>query len=174
MPDPVVEDLRAAAGDGIQTRVAEPRDGVANRKPGHLGDVGDLGGGEAVQVDGEPGLDGPKQVLIPIDLQIGVQTALHKDAGTPNVDGFLDLLEDDFPRQNVPFLVPQRPVEGAEAAILGAKVGVVDVAIDDIGNHTLGMQPPAQRVGSHADADEVVGPEKVASFGRRKHLAPGC
>ena len=55
----------------------------------------------------------------------------------------------------------ERPVEGAEGAVLGAEVGVVDVAIDDVGDDALGVQPAADGVGFHAQADQVVGVEVV-------------
>ena len=51
----------------------------------------------------------------------------------------------------------QRTIKRAEGAVLGAEVGVIDVAVDDVGDHAFGMQLAAHRVGFHADADQVVG-----------------
>jgi hypothetical protein len=47
----------------------------------------------------------------------------------------------------------ERPVKRAEGAVLGAEVGVVNVAIDDVGDHPVGMQAATHCVGFHADAD---------------------
>ena len=55
----------------------------------------------------------------------------------------------------------QRAVKGAEVAILGAEIGVVDVAIDDVGDHALGMQAAAHGIRLEAQADQVGGVEVV-------------
>jgi hypothetical protein len=132
-------------------------DGVAQAQAAHLGDVGHFRRGQAVQVDGVALLDAAEQVFIPLDLEIGMQPALHQHARAAQVERLLDFREDGFLRQNVAFGVAHGPVEGAEAAIFRAEVGVVDVAVDDVGDHVLGMPAAADRVGLHADADEVVG-----------------
>ena len=54
-------------------------------------------------------------------------------------------------------LALQRTVKGAEGAVFSAEIGVVDIAVDDVGNDAIGMQLAAHRVGFHPDADEVVG-----------------
>ena len=74
-----------------------------------------------------------------------MQTALHQDAGAAQVDGLLDLLEDHFLRKNVAFGVAHRAVERAEAAILGAEVRVVDIAVDDVADDAFRMQLAADR-----------------------------
>ena len=61
-----------------------------------------------------------------------MQAALHQNAGAAQVHGLLDLLENGFVREDVAFVVAHGPVEGAEAAIFGAEIRVVDVAIDDV------------------------------------------
>ena len=165
----VVQNLRAAAGDGIQARIAQPRDGVAQAQAADLRDVGHLRRGEAVQMDGEALLDAAEEVFVPFDLEIGVQAALHEHAGAAQVEGLLDLVEDGLLRQHVAFGVAHGAVEGAEAAILGAEVGVVDVAVDDVGDDALGMPLAAHGVGLHADADEVVGMEQVEGFCASDH-----
>ena len=81
----------------------------------------------------------------------------------------LNLVEDDLARQDVAFLMAHRPVEGAEAAVFGAEVGVVDVAVDDVGDDAIGMMLPANGVGLHADADQVVGLEHIDGFSAGNH-----
>ncbi len=85
-----------------------------------------------------------------------MQAALHQDAGAAQIDGLLNLVEDHVLGMHVAFLVAHGPVEGAEAAILGAEIGVVDVAVDDVADHAVRVQLAADRVGRHADADQIV------------------
>ena len=102
-----------------------------------------------------------------------MQAALHQDAGAAQVEGLLDLLRRSISlRQDVAFGVAHGPVEGAEAAVLGAEVGVVDVAVDDVGDDAFGMQLAADGVGLHADADQVVGAEQVERFFAGDHMDP--
>ena len=169
VPDRVIQNLGAAAGDGIETRIAQPGDGVPQRQPADFGDVRDFGRGEAVAPDVELRFDGAEQVLVPLDLEVRVQAALEQDAGAAEVDGLLNFVEDHFAREDVAFLVAHRTVERAEAAVLGAEVGVVDVAIDDVGHHAVRMMLPANGVGFHAKADEVVGMEHVDGFSAGDH-----
>src|SRR5678815_3803327 len=98
-----------------------------------------------------------------------MQSALHQDAGTAQVDGFLDLAEDRFLRQEVAFGMPQGTVEGAEATIFSAEIGVVDVAVDDVADYALGVQLAAYCVGRHADADQVIALEYIDCFRPRHH-----
>ncbi len=104
-------------------------------------------------------LDAAQQVFVPLDFQVGVQAALHEDAGAAEAEGLADFFEDDFLRVHVAFVVAERAVKGAEAAIFGADVGVVDIAIDDVADHAFGMQLAADLVGGHAEADQVVAAE---------------
>ena len=108
-------------------------------------------------------------------LRSGMQAALHQDAGAAQVDGFLNLAEDGFVRQDVAFGVAHRAVERAEAAVFGAEIGVVDVAVDDVADHAFRMQLAADGVGGHADADQVVALEHVDGFSARHHagIPPG-
>ena len=55
----------------------------------------------------------------------------------------------------------ERAVEGAEGAVLRAEVGVVDVAIDDVGDDAFGVEAAAHGVSLEAQADQVGGVEVV-------------
>ncbi len=46
-------------------------------------------------------------------------------------------------------------------AVLGAEIRVVDVAVDHVAGHAVGMQLAAQGISLHSDADQVVGAEQV-------------
>ena len=116
--------------------------------------------------------------LVPLDLQVGMQAALQQHAGAAQLDRLAHLVVDGVEVEDVALgrqLALQRPVEGAEGAVLGAEVGVVNVAVDDVGDHALGMQAAAHRVGLHTDADQVIGAKQLQRFsfgqGHRKITA---
>ena len=93
-----------------------------------------------------------------------MQAALHQHAGAAQVQGLLDLGENGLVIVDVAFGVAHGPVEGAKAAIFRTEIGVIDVAIDNVGNHAFGMVLLAQGIGGHANTDQVVGTEKVQGF----------
>src|SRR5262249_51949841 len=110
----------------------------------------------------EPLLDALEQALEPLDLQVGMETALHEHAGAAHLDGFGDLGVNSFEVEDVAFagqLALERTVEGAEGTVLGAEIRVVDIAIDDVGDNAFRMQPAAYSIRFHAESDEVVGVE---------------
>ena len=93
-----------------------------------------------------------------------MQAALHQHAGAAEFDGLANFFVDGVEIEDVTFFrggAFQRAVEGAEGAVFGAEVGVIDVAVDDVGDGAFGMQLAAHRVGFHADADQVVGVEHL-------------
>src|SRR5579862_5182785 len=106
-------------------------------------------------------LPNPAQhLLMPIDLEVRMQTALHQYASTAEFDRLPDLVVDRFEVEDValfrlrPF---ERAVESTEGAVFGAVVGVINIAIDDVSDYALRVQLAAYGVGFHADADQVVG-----------------
>ena len=161
----VVEDLGASAGDGIEAGVAQAQDGIAQAKLAVFRDGEDLTGAEAMQPDvGEALLDAGEEAFEPVDLEVGVDAALHEDAGASHLFGLADLIVDLVELEDVALggeLAFERPVEGAEGAVLGAEVGVIDVAIDDVADHALGMKASANRVSLHPDTDEIVTREAI-------------
>src|SRR3989442_13252515 len=112
-------------------------------------------------------LDAAEHLFVPFDLEIGMQAALHQDPRAAQFYGLLDLVVDGVEIQDVALFGArsfQRTVEGAEGAVLGAKVGVINVAVNDVGDRALGMDAAANRVGLHADADEVIGLKHLQSL----------
>ena len=90
------------------------------------------GGDEGVQVDRVARLDRAEQILVPVDVEVGVVAALHQERRAAERQRLLDLLEDHRPRQDVALAaIARAAVEGAEVAVGDADVGVVDVAVDD-------------------------------------------
>ena len=166
--DFVVENFGAASGDGIQSGIAQTHNSVADAQLAVFRYGNNLRRRVAVQMNFRKALlDAAEHLFMPVDLQIGVQAALHEDSGAAQFNGFPDLVVDGFKLEDVslfgrgPF---QRPVERTEGAILGAEIRVINVAINDVGSYALGMKLAAYRVSLHADADKVVGTEQVQSL----------
>ena len=140
LADFVVKNFGAGAGNGIETGIAQAGDGIADGKVGNVGDIEDFRGGEDVEVDLEVLLDGAEEIFVPLDGKVGMEAALHEDAGAAQVERFPDLLVDDFFGVDVGFIVALGAIEGAETTELGADVSVIDVAIDDISGDVMGME----------------------------------
>src|SRR4029077_17314185 len=70
---------------------------------------------------------------------------------------------------------PHGTVEGAEAAVFGAEVGVVDIAIDDVADDSVRMQLAADLIGGHAESDQIVAAKQVDGFvsGHHTQTPPG-
>src|SRR3989442_14503731 len=116
---------------------------------------------------GESLLDAAQHAFVPVNFQIGMQTALHQHACASEFDGFANLVVDRFQIQDVSlfgFGAFQWTIERTESAVFGAEVRVINVAIDDVGDHALGMQLAAQGVGFHTDADQIIGAKQIDSL----------
>jgi hypothetical protein len=109
----------------------------------------------------EARLQRAQQIFVVADLQVGMQSALQQNAGAAELQHLFDFLVDGFKRKDVAVFSPQRAVERAERAVLGAEVGVVDVAIDLVSDHARVVLGQAHLMRLHADADQVVGLEHV-------------
>jgi hypothetical protein len=96
-----------------------------------------------------------------------MQAALHQHAGAPHFECLGNFLINGLEIENVTFsgeFAFKGPVKGTKAAILGAKICIVDVAVDNVGHHALGMQLAPKGVCFHAQANEVIGAEIVESL----------
>ncbi len=93
-----------------------------------------------------------------------MQPALQQDAGAAELDHFDDLFIDGLERKQVTFLRSQRTIERAERAVLGAEIGVIDVAVDLVGDHPRVGFLAAHFHGGHADSDQIVGAKQVERF----------
>src|SRR5687768_9206425 len=105
-----------------------------------------------------------------------MQAALHKHARAADLFRLTNLLVDGFEIQDVALaghLALQRPIESAEGAVLSAKVGVVDVAVNHVSDHAVRMQLAAGSIGLHPDAYEVIGAEEIEGLGfGERHCRP--
>src|SRR6266571_1150726 len=93
-----------------------------------------------------------------------MQSTLHQHSGAAKFDRLLYFVVDGVEIEDIAlfgFWSLQRPVKGAKVAVFGAKVRVINVAINNVGNHTFRMQLAALRVGFHAEADQVIGTEQI-------------
>src|SRR3982074_726179 len=104
--------------------------------------------------------DAPQHLLVPINLEIGMQSALHQNAGSTELDRFANLVVNGFEIEDVSFFclwALERPIEGAKGAVLGAEIRVVNIAVDDVSRNAFGMQLAPYSVGFHANANQVIG-----------------
>ena len=70
----IVENLRAAAGDGLQPGIHQALDGLANTDFADFGDTQDLRRRKTVQVHLRiASFEGAQQIFVIADLQIGMQ-----------------------------------------------------------------------------------------------------
>src|SRR5205823_10829036 len=96
------------------------------------GDVLDLGGREGVEVDRVARLDRAEEILVEVDPEVGMVSALHQQAGAADRERLLDLLEDDRLREEVALArVAGTAVERAELAVGVTDVRVIEVPVDD-------------------------------------------
>jgi hypothetical protein len=130
----------------------------------------DLRGGEAVDVDVER-LHVPEHVLVPVQFEVRVVPALEEDLHAAERLGLADLLPHGLLRERVFLGMAGRAVEGAELAVGDAGVGVVDVAVDDVGGDGLGVEPAADRVGALAELGEAPLLEQEERVGVRQAAA---
>src|SRR5580704_15887558 len=114
-------------------------------------------------------LDRPQQILIPLDLEFRMQTALHQDSGSAQVDGLLDLLKDHFLRMNVAFGMTHGPIKSAKAAIFRAEICVINVAVDNIADDPVRMQLAADLISRHPDPNQIVAIVQIDGFRASDH-----
>src|SRR4029077_13484513 len=84
--------------------------------------------------------------LVPVNLEVGMQPALHQHSGAAEFDGLADLVVNRVELEDVTLFrlrSLERPVKSAEGAVLRAEIGVVNVAVNYVSDHALGMQPAA-------------------------------
>src|ERR1041385_8594947 len=134
----VIQNFGTAAGDGIESGIAQARNRVANGEPTVLCDCNDFRSRIAVQMDFETLFDSAQHFFMPIDFEVGMQASLHKHAGSAKLDRLTNFVVDRIEIENVslfslwPF---QRTIERAERAIFGAEVCVIDVAVNDVADN---------------------------------------
>src|SRR6266853_576133 len=112
-------------------------------------------------------LDAAKHLFVPVDLEIWMQPALHQHASPAEFDCLANLFIDSVEVEDVAFLRGwpfQRTIKRTEGAIFGAEIGVVNIAVDDVGYGAFGMYFAAEGVGLHANPDEIIGLKHLQSL----------
>src|ERR1041385_5473547 len=88
-----------------------------------------------------------------------MQAALHQHTRAAQFYRLAGFVVNRFEIENVSFarqFALQRPVESAKRTVLGTKVSVINVAVNDVGNHALRMQLFPHRIGFHTYSNEIV------------------
>jgi hypothetical protein len=172
LADAIDENLAAAAGEAAEPGVLQSLEHRLERQLRELVEVPEFGGAEAVDVDlRELPLHAAEQVFVPLERQLRVQAALNENLVAAEVDGFLNLLMQNFLGEDVRLAVADGSVERTEVADGRADVGVVDVPVDVVGAVTLGVQPARDGIGRGPEGGEVVRLQQRESLGRRESLA---
>jgi hypothetical protein len=103
-----------------------------------------------VDVDRVVALDVAHEIQIPLEGDVRVVAALEQDLHAAYGLALVDLGADLLEAQDVPLGVPGAAIERAELAVGDADVGVVDVAVDDVGDRVLRVLAPPLVVGQLA------------------------
>src|ERR1700750_195887 len=128
-----------------------------------------------MEVDLVAALDRAEQILVVVDREVGMVTALHQEAGAAERERLLDLLEDHRLRQEVTLARVAGPaVERTELAVRVTDVRVVQVAVDDEGDPRRVGLAVAHLVGGAADRARVARVETRQRFAVRDALAVDC
>src|SRR5215217_7499209 len=93
-----------------------------------------------------------------------MQTALHQDAGAAERNRLVDLFANLFEGADVSVGCTRAAIKRTERADDVADVGVVDVAIDDVGNGVVRVTPGAYLVSRDAHPRDVVRFEQERAF----------
>jgi len=78
------------------------------------------------------GVKRSKEVLIPFDIEVRMQTTLHQHACTAELDRLIDPFADLLDRMDVRIRLSRTPIERAKRANYIANVRVINIAVDDV------------------------------------------
>ena len=92
-------------------------------------------------------LDVAHQLEVPLERNVRIVAALEQNLDAANGLTLVDLGADLLEAQDVAFVVLGPAIECAELAVGDADIGVIDIPIDDVGDHPLRVMPPPFRVG---------------------------
>ena len=152
LADAVDENFGAAAGNAVEAGRHQAIDDRRHRQLREAREVNDFRRRERVQLEGGIALlDRAEQILVPRQRQVGIVTALEQQLHAADGHGLVDLSKQLVEAEHVPFRRSDRPIERAEVALRDADVGVVDVAVDDVGDDPFGMLAGADPVGQPAE-----------------------
>ena len=155
----VVQDLGGGARQGAEARGLELRKKGPDRQAKRRRALRHLQGREGVDVHvRNRRLDGAADGEIGLAAVVRMNAALKANFGRASLPGFGgatdDLFESEVVRRAAQRLVRLALGEGAERAAVGAYVGVIDVAVDDVAND-IAAHRPAKLIGACDDAAVV-------------------
>ena len=84
--------------------------------------------------------DVAEELLVPLDIEAGVQAALEKNLVAAEVDGVADFIKEFLTRNKIRVVITGMTRKGAKTTITGANVCVVDVAVDVVRAILLGCK----------------------------------
>ena len=171
--DFLAEDLRAAAGEGIEAGFLQGAQRVGDGFLRQPGQVQDLDGREALQL--QPRVQRAQRlehVGVVAERQGGVQPADDVQLGDAQAQRLAGLGDDFLDAKLEAVGVALLAGEGAELAAQDAVVRVVDVAVDDVAGAAARFAL-ASEVGDGADGVEVFALEQAESVGLGDPLAGG-
>jgi len=115
-------------------------------------------------------LDVSHEVQIPLERDVGIVPALKQDLNSTNGLALVHLRPDLLEAQHVAFVVLGPPVERAELAVGDADVGVIDIAVDDVGDRVFRMVAPPLGVGAALS----LGLDPFEILSMRRQTIPGA
>src|ERR1700748_1781679 len=119
--------------------------------------------------DSKTCFDRAQQVLIPLDLQVWVQTALHENPRTAQIYRLLNFAQNRLDGENVAFGMSHGPVKGTKTTVLRAKIRVIDIAVDNVADYTIWVKLAPHHVGLLANRKQVVTSKKIDGLATRDH-----
>jgi hypothetical protein len=122
------ENLAAAAGDPVDTRVAQPGRSVGVTEPGPVGKEDELRNRQRVELDpvAVALADSAEQVGVVVERELRIEASVETDEVAAGLDQLVDLREHVFPGEDVAAVLVRKHVEGAVVALGDADVRVVD------------------------------------------------
>src|SRR6476646_7647387 len=97
-----------------------------------------------------------------------MKSTLHQHTGASEGDSFINLVTDLLEGSDVSVGSAGASIEGTERTNHIADICVINIAIDDVGNHVIGVPALADFIGGNADSRDVVGLEQSIAIGRRQ------
>ncbi len=105
-----------------------------------------------------------KQLEIVVQREIRMDASLKQHSGPAEIHRLLNFLSQLVAGQEIPLRIPRTAIERAEAALVDTDIGVVDVAVDDVGDHLRIIETPSDGVGSLAELKQLSLPEQQQCF----------
>ena len=109
-----------------------------------------------------------QKILVPLDVEIGMEAALHQHASSAKFDRLIYPLFDLLHGMDVRVGLSGPTIECTECADHVANVRIVDVPVDDVGYDVGVVLASAYLVGGKADPQDILRfKERRAIFGRK-------